>query len=114
MSAPWFDPNLFGWLPGTVFGVLGGLWGSLGGVLAPQGRGRAWVVGLGGLLGLAAAVFLVAAVVAMLSGQPYGVWYSLGLPGLLGCCLMPGLLPVVIARYAQAEERRMAARDTRL
>ncbi len=37
MSDPWFDPNLYAWIPGTAFGVTGGLWGGLAGTLAPAG-----------------------------------------------------------------------------
>ena len=114
MSAPWFDPNLFGWIPGTVFGVLGGLWGSLGGTLAPQGKARSLVVSTGAALGLLAFGSLAAAVVAAVSGQPYGIWYSLGLPGVLGSVLIPCLLPIVLRRYSEAEARRISARDTAL
>ena len=35
MTEPWFDPNLYAWIPGTTLGVTGGILGSLGGMLAP-------------------------------------------------------------------------------
>jgi hypothetical protein len=111
MSEPWFDANHWAWLPGTVFGCLGGLWGSLGGILAPQGKARPLVMGLGWLLFLASVGLLAAAVTALAVGQPYGIWYGLGLPGLLGVGLMGALLPVARLRYRQAEERRMQAED---
>jgi hypothetical protein len=111
MSQPWFDANLWAWIPGTVYGCLGGLWGALGGTLAPQGKARALVLGLGWLLLLTAAGLLAAAVVALVDGQPYGVWYGLGLPGVLGVAVLGPLFPLARLRYRQAEERRMQAED---
>ena len=35
MSTAWFDPNLYAWIPGTIFGTLGGLYGPLVATLAP-------------------------------------------------------------------------------
>jgi hypothetical protein len=48
MTEPWFDPNLYAWIPGTALGIAGGVLGSLGGVLAPRGRARGVVLGLYG------------------------------------------------------------------
>ena len=111
MTPPWFDPNAWAWLPGTAFGCLAGLWGACAGTLAPRGKARGFVLGFGVLLMVAAAIFLVAAIVAYFVGQPYGIWFGLGLPGLQGVVLLPALFPLVLLRYRQAEERRMAARD---
>jgi hypothetical protein len=111
MPQPWFDPNLFSWIPGTVFGVAAGGWGSLAGVLAPLGKSPRIVLGAGRVLTGAALVMLVAGAIALATGQPYGVWYGLGLPGLLGTFLLPGTLPMVRRAYRQAEERRMRAHD---
>ena len=111
MSAPWYDENAWAWLPGTLYGGLVGLWGALAGVLGPQGKARRLITGLGWLFLVSAAILLAAAVTALCTGQPYGVWYGLGLPGLLGVVLLGALLPLVRARYRQAEERRMQAED---
>jgi hypothetical protein len=113
MPEPWYDPLRWGWLPGTALGVVGGLWGSLAGVL---GRTRptlliaslwAWLVG--------SAILLVVAIVALIQGQPYGVWYGLLLPGALGTALgvmfLIVLVPVLRAAHRQAEELKMQARD---
>lgn len=113
MTTPWFDPNAWAWLPGTLFGCLAGLWGALAGTLAPKGKARGLVVGCGWLLIAASVVFLVVAVVAYLGGQPYGIWFGLGLPGMQGVILLPALFPLVFLRYRQAEERRMTAQDLR-
>ena len=113
MADPWFDPTRWAWLPGTALGVIGGLWGSLAGLYA--GRARGWVVGSMWVWFIGSVLLLLAGVVALGQGQPYGVWYGLGLPGLLGT-IMGGVFLAVLApafREAerQAEERRMQARD---
>lgn len=110
MPEPWFDP-MWAWLPGTVLGCGLGLWGSLVGVLAPRGKARGLVFGTF-WFGLAlSAVLLVAGVVALIAGQPYAIWYGLGLAGLLGSVLLPCLLPTVVRRYREAEDRRLHAQD---
>ena len=40
MSEPWFDANSYAWIPGTLLGTLGGLWGALVGTLRPGARGK--------------------------------------------------------------------------
>lgn len=113
MSTPWFDPALFGtWfgvLVGGVGGSLGGLLGAVAGTLAPQGKGRAFV--LGGMWAFTVLGFIVAAfgLVALLCGQPFFIWFF---PLFFGpdIALIFGLLtPVVRRRYAEAEERRLEA-----
>ncbi len=49
----------------------------------------------------------------MITGQPYGVWYSLLLPGLLLTALMGTMTPVIRLRYRQAEHRRLQAEEFR-
>ena len=81
MSAPWFDPNAWAWLPGTAIGVIGGLWGSLLGVLAPRGKGRAFIAASFAFLIIIGAGLTAAGLYGVLDGQPWGVWYGLLLPG---------------------------------
>lgn len=111
MNDPWFDPGRWAWLPGTLLGSLCGVWGALLGVLAPRGKARGLVLGVGWTFLGIAMVLLVAGVVALWSGQPYGIWYGLGFPGLLVGGLMTMFLPMARLRYREAEERRMQARD---
>src|SRR5262245_45358197 len=112
MSEPWYDSNLYAWIPPTAIGVSCGVWGALVGMLAPRGKAKGLMYALTGLIGLAAAVSLVAAVVAGVTGQPYGVWYGLGLGGGIGL-LVVGLnsLLVLGPAYRAAEQRQMSARD---
>ncbi len=107
MVEPWFDANSWAWLPGTLLGVSIGLWGSLAGVLAPQGKARVIVLGLGWWLFGVSLVLLGAGLIALVNGQPYGVWYGLGMGGLIGTVVLGPILPVVRKRYREAEERRM-------
>lgn len=111
MNQPWFDPATFGWIPGTVYGTSLGLLGGLAGTLAGRGKARVLVTGLLAIFWLLAIVMLVLGLVAWITGQPYGVWYALMLPGFLGNVLMPVMWMVTRASYRQAEHRRIEASD---
>lgn len=111
MATPWFDPNVFAWLPGTALGVALGVWGGVVGLLAPRARGRRVVISVTWLLAAASVALLVAGLAGLAAGQPYGVWYGLLLPGLIGSTLTPGLLIALRPAYRSAEERRMQVRD---
>jgi hypothetical protein len=69
------------------------------------------VIGSLGLLLVCEAVLLVLGLTALLSGQPYGVWYGLLLPGAIGLVVLGSLAPVAMNAYRQAENRKMQARD---
>jgi hypothetical protein len=117
MSQPWFDEITFGVLVGGVggglIGTLGGLWGGLVGMLAPRGKGRVVLIPIGWAfvgLGVLAVAFSLCALVA---GQPYGIWYSPLLAGVLLAGVIGCLMPVVYKRYAEAEARRLQAEEFR-
>jgi hypothetical protein len=65
------------------------------------------VLGLGWVLFGVSLVLLAAGLTALMNGQPYGVWYGLGMGGLIGTVVLGPLLPVVKKRYREAQERRM-------
>jgi hypothetical protein len=110
MTTPWFDPNVYAWMPGALLGVIGGgLGGPLIGTFAPQGKHKALVMGfLFTLLGVCA-LLAAAGSAAWAAGQPYGVWYGLGFPGVLGLIVFGALTPLVRKRYREAELRKMSA-----
>lgn len=109
---PWIENyNAVMWIPGTLLGVTAGLWGGLGGSLAPRGKCRRLVLGSAVALVALSVVLLGTGVVAWLSGQPYGIWYGLALPGAIGLAVLGPLLPVMRHRYREAELRRMSASD---
>lgn len=110
MNEPWFADH-WSWLPGTLLGVLAGCFGCALGFLAPRGHGRAVLVPLYWILLTVSGVLLVAGLVALVSGQPYGVWYGLGLAGLIGVLVLGFNGPVIFGAYRQAELRKLQARD---
>jgi len=110
---PWFDPGLAGGFLGGGVGVLGAVYGTVVGVLAPRGKGRTYVMAMHwGVMALGA-VFLVAGIGAAFADQPYGVWYALLLPGVILLVLMGAFTPVIKQRYRQAEHRRLQAEEFR-
>jgi len=118
MAEPWFDPTRFGILFGAIGGGLGGtligVLGGLTGALAPQGKGRAVIVPIWVIVSILGVASLAVGIVAVASGQPYGIWYPLVLAGALVAILCPTLLcRVVLPRYREAEERKLAAREIR-
>ena len=112
MNDVWFDPRLYAWIPGTLLGVIGGgIGGPLIGMFASKGKYKNFVLGFYFAVMCACAVLLALGLIAYFSGQPYGVWYGLGFPGLLGLIIYGYLLPVVLNHYKQAELRKSIARD---
>lgn len=111
MTEPWFDPNAYAWIPGTTLGLFGALFGTLLGVLGSRGKAEGLIRGLftGGLVAWGASA--LAGIAALLLGQPYGVWYGLLLPGVLGVVILLVLRPAMRRGYAEAEARRMHAQD---
>ena len=104
-------PGAWGGLLGAVVGVLGGCWGGLAGALAPKGKGRGLVVGMGYLLLLIGIALAVAGGVLLLGGAPRDQWYALLLSGGILTVVMLSVLPMVRRRYREAEERQMRQVD---
>lgn len=117
MAEPWFEPNTFGALFGTIVGggggTLVGVWGGLAGSLAQQGRGRAFVLGAAWVFVGLGALLCAAGLYALLAGQPFHIWFWPCQVGLLLAVLVGCLIPVVRHRYAEAEARRLQAEQFR-
>ena len=111
MTQPWFDPMYWSWLPGTALGVTLGAWGAAVGCLAPHGRAKTLMYAVTAVLLLVSIALLAAGLYALASDQPYGVWYGLTLPGVIGVVLVGSLSFVMRQRYRQAEQRLMQAKD---
>lgn len=111
MIQPWFDPNQYAWIPGTAYGVIAGLMGAMVGWLVPRGRARGFILRAWFAVWAAAVVLLVVGIAARVNGQPWGVWYSLLLPGAIGTLVVGSNTLVILKRYREIEERRLAAKD---
>lgn len=108
------EANVAGALGGALFGVLGGgVTGPLIGWLAPQGRAKGLVVGLQVLWISLGALLLLGGVVGAATGQPWYVVKPFLLVGGIATAVMGGLLPVTLARYRQAEQRKFDAASLR-
>jgi biotin transporter BioY len=111
MMQPWFDPNHYAWIPGTVYALAAGLMGGLVGWLVPRGRARNFILRAWCALWGVAVVLLIAGFVALANHQPWGVWYGLLLPGAIGTLVVGANSLVILRRYRDVEERRLAAKD---
>jgi hypothetical protein len=108
MNAPWF-PEAYAWLPGTVLGCTLGLYGAAVGILAWQGKARKPVIGAFWFFLGISVVMLVAGAIAFLTGQPYGVWYGLGLAGMIGTIVLGANGFTIFNAYRRAEARKLQA-----
>jgi len=100
-------------LLGGAFGMLGAIGGTVIGVFGPRGRLKpvsyaVHIIGAG--VGLAA---LVTGLVALVSRQPYHVWYPCLLLGVIGTGVCGGLFPVTRTTYRAAEHRMLEAEELR-
>ncbi|HJZ90805.1 MAG TPA: hypothetical protein VKE40_08010 [Gemmataceae bacterium] len=111
MSEPWYDPNMWSWVPGTAVGVAGGLWGSLLGTLAPRGKGKGLIRASYVVLMVSGIALLAAGAYAAATGQPWGIWYGLLLPGIITLAVVGPLGWVAGRAYRHAEERKMRAQE---
>ena len=107
----WFDPNLYGWIPGALYGCAAAVMAGFVVWLAPAGRARRAIVGGWVALWAAAVLLLAAGLLALAGGQPWGVWYSLLLPGVIGGLVVGATFFVILKKYREVERRRLAAKD---
>ena len=111
MIEPWFDPNHYAWIPGTAYGCLAGLMAGLVVWLVPRGRARRFILAGWFSLWAVAVVLLAVGILALVTQQPWGVWYGLVLPGVIGTLVVGGNSLVILKRYRDVEGRRMDAKD---
>ena len=111
MTEPWFDPSLYAWIPGTAYGLVAGLMGGLVAWLVPRGKARNFVLRAWFMVWALALALLIMGFVALAAGQPWGIWYGLLLPGAIGILVVGANSLVILKRYREVEERRLAAKD---
>ncbi|HWE50622.1 MAG TPA: hypothetical protein VG273_12565 [Bryobacteraceae bacterium] len=111
MTAEWFDAMQYAWVPGTAYAVAAALMAVVVAYFAPKGRARELVVRGWLTLWALAIALLIAGGIAQQYGQPWAIWYGLGLPGLIGTIVVGGNTFVILKTYRQVEQRRLAAKD---
>ena len=113
MAEPWFDPIRFGVYYGVIVGGGGGsIIGIFGGVIgycASRGVGRRWILGFMQTVVALGVAQLAFGAYAWFAGQPYAIWYPPLMSGVVFTMVMGPLIPVIKARYREAEERRIEA-----
>lgn len=109
-AGQWFDERSAGLL-GAIGGALMGLWGALIGVLSSRGKARHFVLGSANAILIIGVAGIVGGVVAFASDQPYAVYYSLLLMGLIVVVVTGILRRTLATRYEQFELKRMQSMD---
>lgn len=108
---PWFDPNRYAWIPGTTFAAIAVLLAAIVAWLVPRGQARRFILTAWMALWASALALVAVGLLALLRDQPWGVWYALLLPGVVGTAVIGGTLPVILNRYREIEQRRLSAKD---
>ncbi|MGI5881237.1 MAG: hypothetical protein ACOX6L_11790 [Syntrophomonadaceae bacterium] len=109
----WFSENVASVL-GAVFGGMGGLLGAFGAFIAivsPKGKFRKLVLATTIIIICIGAGLLITGIYALLSKQPYFVWYPFVL---IGAIIILVLLPnyfFIKRRYTQIELKKMGLQD---
>lgn len=100
-----------GRLAGAVFGGVIGCIGGVVGWLGAKGKARALVLGtIKGLIAFGS-VAAIGGIAALVTQQPYGVWYPLVLIGALSVIIFPLCLRRCSERYREIELRRIISMD---
>jgi hypothetical protein len=117
MTEPWFNPDVFGayfgGIGGSLGGVLCGTWGAAVGSLAPRGKAKTLIVGIGWFILAVGVGALGLGLVALAAGQPFGIWYTPLLAGLVVTLVNGILLRIVYSRYREADLRKLQAEEFR-
>jgi len=109
---PWFSPefgNNLGAYAGSGIGILGGIVGSLCGVLVPKGKGKHILLPLMLAFAVLGVLLLLTGIVAMVLSQPFNVYFTFLLIGFILATVFGTLTPVMRKLYRVAEERQLEA-----
>jgi hypothetical protein len=111
VTGSWWSPQqiaLIGGIGGSVIGCFGALLGCLAGM----GKARTFVLTTMKIFIALGILLTIAGFVAVVSNQPYAVWYALLLPGVILTLVFSLTLPSIQRRYDELEIRRMTSVDT--
>ena len=106
----WWLPQQIG-LIGGIGGSVIGFFGALLGLLASKGKARNFVLTTMKIFIALGILLTIAGFVAVVSSQPYAVWYALLLPGVILTLVFSLNLPSIQRRYDELEIRRMISVD---
>jgi hypothetical protein len=110
---PWFDSRT----AGIIGGILGICLGIAGGIIGGscwfciRKRKKKLLYGMFGIVIATSFALLITGLIALLSKQPYHVWYPFLLSGLLGTIIFSSLLPMIRRLFIEIEMRKMQAKD---
>lgn len=96
---------------GAGVGLLGATLGPAMGIMVPKGKGKSIILPALLAISVLGVVSLLTGLAALISKQPYHVWYPLTLIGLLASGVMLPLFFLARSRYRAAEINRMQAQD---
>jgi hypothetical protein len=111
VASNWWSPQQIG-LIGGIGGSVIGCFGALLGLLASKGKARNFVLATMKMFIALGILLTIAGFVAVVSSQPYAVWYALLLPGVILTLVFSLNLPSIQRRYDELEIRRMTSVDT--
>ena len=110
----WFEPHMAGWIGGiggSVIGVLGGTFGALAGIFVRKGKFKKFILTYAIVLIVIGAASLCTGLFALITGQPYHVWYPFTLIGALLSIQMPIFFRMMKKIYIQVELNKMNIDD---
>jgi hypothetical protein len=110
VASNWWSPQQSG-LIGGIGGSVIGCFGALLGLLASRGKARSFVLTTMKIFIALGILLTIAGFVAVVSSQPYAVWYALLLPGVILTLVFSLTLPSIQRRYDELEIRRMTSVD---
>lgn len=110
VTGSWWSPQQIG-LIGGIGGSVIGCFGALLGLLASKGTARTFVLATMKIFIALGILLTIAGFVAVVSSQPYAVWYALLLPGVILTLVFSLTLPSIQRRYDELEIRRMTSVD---
>jgi hypothetical protein len=111
VTGSWWSPQQIG-LIGGIGGSVIGCFGALLGLLASKGKARNFVLTTMKIFIALGILLTIVGFVAVVSNQPYAVWYALLLPGVILTLVFSLNLPSIQRRYDELEIRRMTSIDT--
>ncbi len=103
--------SMAGGIAGAIGGTVLGIWGALIGFLTSRGKARRFVLGSANVLIIIGIACLAAGLYAVANGQPYAIYYTLLLFGILLVFVVGGLRKVLPRRYEDVELKKMQAMD---